>query len=133
MTSFGILSLKIYVNVSLKSKKQKNFFYQFFVCVLKVYDENSVSQRHGSADPDPHQNVMDPQHADWTLRGRILILFFHIAYTEALFFLRFRVQSTKTCQQDFLLPLIITFMGMNTVVFYCILLQQYNGTNIIKL
>jgi hypothetical protein len=24
--------------------------------------EGSISQRHGSADPDPHQNVMDPQH-----------------------------------------------------------------------
>ncbi len=22
----------------------------------------SISQRHGSADPDPHQNVMDPHH-----------------------------------------------------------------------
>jgi hypothetical protein len=22
----------------------------------------SISQRHGSADPDPNQNVMDPQH-----------------------------------------------------------------------
>jgi hypothetical protein len=22
----------------------------------------SISQRHGSTDPDPHQNVMDPQH-----------------------------------------------------------------------
>jgi hypothetical protein len=22
----------------------------------------SISQRHGSADPDPHQNVMDSQH-----------------------------------------------------------------------
>ncbi len=22
----------------------------------------SISQRHGSSDPDPHQNVMDPQH-----------------------------------------------------------------------
>jgi hypothetical protein len=22
----------------------------------------SISQRHGSADPDPHQNVMDPYH-----------------------------------------------------------------------
>ncbi len=22
----------------------------------------SISQMHGSADPDPHQNVMDPQH-----------------------------------------------------------------------
>jgi hypothetical protein len=43
----------------------------FFVDVLKVTDENSgsgsasrsMSQRYGSADPDPHQkNFMDPQH-----------------------------------------------------------------------
>jgi hypothetical protein len=25
-------------------------------------ESGSISQRHGSADPDPHQNVMDPQH-----------------------------------------------------------------------
>jgi hypothetical protein len=35
---------------------------------IKVKDENSriripgISQRHGSADPDPHQTAMDPQH-----------------------------------------------------------------------
>jgi hypothetical protein len=28
----------------------------------------SISQRHGSADPDPHQNVMDPQH--WIRQDR---------------------------------------------------------------
>jgi hypothetical protein len=41
-----------------------------FVGFLMVNDENSgirsgsgsISQRHVSADPDPHQNVMDPQH-----------------------------------------------------------------------
>ncbi len=46
------------------------FFYLFFDGVLKVNDENSririgsesISQRHGSADPDPHQNVVDPEH-----------------------------------------------------------------------
>ena len=27
----------------------------------------SISQRHGSADPDPHQNVMDPQHSFYHL------------------------------------------------------------------
>jgi hypothetical protein len=27
-----------------------------------------ISQRHGSADPDPHQNVMDPEHC-WWVRG----------------------------------------------------------------
>jgi hypothetical protein len=26
----------------------------------------SISQRHGSADPDPYQNVMDPQHPEHT-------------------------------------------------------------------
>ncbi len=25
-------------------------------------ESGSISQRHGSADPDPHQNDMDPQH-----------------------------------------------------------------------
>jgi hypothetical protein len=47
----------------------------FFAGILKVSDENSrirnqdpdpapdpLIQRHGSADPDPHQNVMDLEH-----------------------------------------------------------------------
>jgi hypothetical protein len=44
----------------------------FFTDILKVNDENSrisiriririISQRHGSANPDQPQNVMDPQH-----------------------------------------------------------------------
>jgi hypothetical protein len=29
--------------------------------ILKIERSGSISQRHGSADPDPHQNVMDPQ------------------------------------------------------------------------
>jgi hypothetical protein len=44
--------MKNYVNVSSKSKKQKNFF---FVGVLTFNDEN------GSPEPDPQQNVMDPE------------------------------------------------------------------------
>jgi hypothetical protein len=28
----------------------------------KIAGSGSISQRYGSADPDPHQNVMDPQH-----------------------------------------------------------------------
>ncbi len=41
---------------------QKNLFLKnlFFVGIAKVNDE--FSKRHGSADPDPLQNVMDPQH-----------------------------------------------------------------------
>jgi hypothetical protein len=47
------------VNVPSKSYKQKNF--------LKIAIKNSririrIKKRHGSADPDPHQNVLDPHH-----------------------------------------------------------------------
>jgi hypothetical protein len=52
---------------------RKTFAFKLvFVGVLKVSDEiagsgsesGTISQRHGSADPDPspHQNVMDPEH-----------------------------------------------------------------------
>jgi hypothetical protein len=30
--------------------------------MAKIAGSGSISQRHGSADPDPPQNVMDPQH-----------------------------------------------------------------------
>jgi hypothetical protein len=30
--------------------------------ITKIAGSGSISQRHGSADPDPYQNVMDPQH-----------------------------------------------------------------------
>jgi hypothetical protein len=30
--------------------------------MTKIEGSGSISQRHGSADPDPPQNVMDPQH-----------------------------------------------------------------------
>jgi hypothetical protein len=30
--------------------------------MMKIEGSGSISQRHGSADPDPHQNIMDPQH-----------------------------------------------------------------------
>ncbi len=69
------LSLKNDVNVPLKSKKQKNVikFFVFlasWISMTKIagsgstsgseYGSGSISQRHGSADPDPHQNVIDP-------------------------------------------------------------------------
>jgi hypothetical protein len=49
----------------------------FFVCVWKVVTKmegsgsGSISQRHGSADPDQHQNVMDPQHCSLPYRIEI--------------------------------------------------------------
>ncbi len=30
--------------------------------MTKTAGSGSISQRHGSPDPDPHQNVMDPEH-----------------------------------------------------------------------
>ncbi len=56
-----------------KSNRQKNCIKNlFFVGLLKVNDETrgsgstsgfgSICQRHVSPDPDPHQNVMDPEH-----------------------------------------------------------------------
>ncbi len=34
------------------------------------YESGSISQKHGSANPDPHQNVMDPEHTDIYLSNR---------------------------------------------------------------
>jgi hypothetical protein len=52
------------LRVSYKKKLFKKMF-----CILKVTEERSRIRywirRSGSADPDPHQNVPDPQH--WTL------------------------------------------------------------------
>jgi hypothetical protein len=65
VTHFDFLSLKNDVNVAYKSNKQKKLCPKicFFAGILKV-ESGSISQRHGSVDPDPDppQNVMDPQH-----------------------------------------------------------------------
>ncbi len=66
VTSFRLFIFKNAVNISSKSYKQKNLIKKLvFFGVLKVNDENSRIRRRGSVDPDPHQNVMDPQH--WNL------------------------------------------------------------------
>jgi hypothetical protein len=38
--------------------------------MIKIEGSGSISQRHGSADPDTHQNVMDPQHCLKSLQIR---------------------------------------------------------------
>jgi hypothetical protein len=41
---------------------------------MKIEGSGSICQKHGSADPDPHQNVMDPQH--WhSIQSRSYIFF----------------------------------------------------------
>ncbi len=70
MTLFDFLSLKNDVNVPSKSNKQKklckniSFLLASSRSMTKIEGSGSINQRHGSADPDPDppQNVMDPQH-----------------------------------------------------------------------
>ncbi len=68
VTLFDCLSLKNEVNVPSKSNKQKklcfkiSFLLASWRSMTKIAGSGSISQRHGSADPDPPQNVMDPQH-----------------------------------------------------------------------
>ncbi len=64
------LSLKNDVNVPSKSNKQKNFAKKIILLLaswrsmMKSAGSGSIRQRHGSKnpDPDPQQNVMDPDH-----------------------------------------------------------------------
>ncbi len=52
---FDFISLNNDVNVPSKSNKRKNENSRIRIRIR-------IRQSHGSADPDPHQNVMDPQH-----------------------------------------------------------------------
>ncbi len=49
-----------------KQNIKKNLNSDFYLIRIPGSASGSISQRHGSADPDPdadpHQNVMDPQH-----------------------------------------------------------------------
>ncbi len=83
LTSFWLFIFKNDVHVPSKSNKQNPFFLnKFFVGILgrsmtkmAGSGSGSISQRHGSVDPDPPQNVMDPQHwlpTSADLKGRIL-------------------------------------------------------------
>jgi hypothetical protein len=39
-----------------------SFLLASLMLMTKIAGSGSIGQRHESADPDPHQNVMDPQH-----------------------------------------------------------------------
>ncbi len=70
MTSFWLFIVKNDKNVLSKSNIQKNLLKKvsFLLAsgrsMMKIAGSGSVSigQSHGSPDPDPHQDVMDPQH-----------------------------------------------------------------------
>jgi hypothetical protein len=53
-------SLKNYVKVHSKSTY---FLLPSYRSMTKIAGSGSISQRHGSADTDPRQNVMDPQYS----------------------------------------------------------------------
>ncbi len=56
----------------------------------------SISQRHGSVDPDPHQNVMDPQHWDpGSGMAKIRIRDKHL-----MFLLRLQALSRDECRPE---------------------------------
>ncbi len=40
----------------------KKFFLASLKSLKKVVGSGSVNERYGSPDPDPHQNVTDPEH-----------------------------------------------------------------------
>ncbi len=62
------MSLKKDVELPPKSDKQKKLEKIIFIVILKVNGKRSRirvrirSQRYGSADPEPYQNVTDPEH-----------------------------------------------------------------------
>ncbi len=60
--SFDFLSLKNDVNVPSKRDKLVFRWRLEGQSMMKIAGSGSISQRHVSADPHPHQNVMDPQH-----------------------------------------------------------------------
>jgi hypothetical protein len=41
---------------------KKNYFFASLKLMKKGVRSGSISQRYGSGDPDPHQDVNDPQH-----------------------------------------------------------------------
>ncbi len=49
----------------------------------KIAGSGSISQRHGSPDPDPHQNVMDPEHCAKEEQTRFkYLLYFSFSFLE---------------------------------------------------
>ncbi len=62
VTSLWLLSLKNDVNVPSKSNKQKMLTSCRSLTKIAGSGSASLSQRYGSADPDPYQNFMDTQH-----------------------------------------------------------------------
>jgi hypothetical protein len=70
---YDFLSLKNDVNVPSKSNKQKKLRKIIFLLtscrsLTKIAGSGSISQRYGSADPDPYKNCMNPQHCFYIYR-----------------------------------------------------------------
>ncbi len=103
---FDFLSLKNDVEVPSKSTMQKNFLKQIRILLaswrsmLKIEGSGSgsISQRRGSPDLDPHQNVMDPEHCA-TLKRRgswVISVYLWLSVMVAWFRLK---RVTVSCRQ----------------------------------
>ncbi len=61
------------LRVSYKKKIYKKIIcFASLKSLKKGIGSRSVSQRYGSTDPDPHQNVMEPQHGLYVLSSRLI-------------------------------------------------------------
>ncbi len=61
-TYLWLCILEQWCKCSLKKKRAKNLKLPSWRSLTKIAGSGSVCQRCGSADPNPNQNVMDPQH-----------------------------------------------------------------------
>jgi hypothetical protein len=50
--------------------------------MTKIAGSGSISQRHGFADPDPHQNAMDPEHCSSRYYAAIIVKWEGISFQK---------------------------------------------------
>ncbi len=62
VTSFWLLTFEKWCLYLLKEISRKTFLLAYWRSMTKITGSGSIGQRHGSADPDPYQNVIAPQH-----------------------------------------------------------------------
>jgi hypothetical protein len=55
-----------------RKNMKKKIFFAFLKSLKNRVGSGSISQRYGSGDPDPHQNVTDPQH--WNEQCCLLVI-----------------------------------------------------------
>ncbi len=114
MLIYDFLSVKNDVNVPSKSKKQKKSFEKiyFLLPFWRTHSKRagsgawSVSQRSVSEDPDPYQNVTDPEWIHNVIISNVKILFKETIIAFSLDIIRYRYRYNNFGNTN-ILPLII--------------------------